>query len=119
MACDPASARDTTETGPRVLAVAQAEHAVDALAAPEIEGLAGARSLVVVADATPSLRATIAASGWRDATLLRVLPALGTHEGLGGVAIAGAVARLGRGEAERALVIGEARGRAYVVVLGR
>jgi 3-oxoacyl-[acyl-carrier-protein] synthase II len=105
--------------GPLVLAVAQAEHAADALRDPEIQALAGGAALVVVADATAALCATIAASGWREATLLRVLPALGTHEGLGGVAIAGAVARLGRGEAERALVIGEARGRAYAVVIGR
>lgn len=102
-----------------VLAVAQAEHAAEALRDPEIEALAGGAMLVVVADATPALCATIAASRWREATLLRVLPALGTHEGLGSVAIAGAVARLGLGEAERALVIGEARGRAYAVVLGR
>jgi 3-oxoacyl-[acyl-carrier-protein] synthase II len=112
-------ANDANGAGARVLAVAQAEHAADALRCPEIEALAGGSALVVVADATAALCATIAASGWREATLLRVLPALGTHEGLGGVAIAGAVARVGRGDAERALVIGEARGRAYAVVIGR
>jgi hypothetical protein len=109
-------ANDANGAGARVLAV---EHAADALRCPEIEALAGGSALVVVADATAALCATIAASGWREATLLRVLPALGTHEGLGGVAIAGAVARVGRGDAERALVIGEARGRAYAVVIGR
>jgi hypothetical protein len=56
-------------------------------------------------------------SAWRDATLLRVIPSLGTHEGLGGVAIAAAFARVTAGEAQRALVLGEARGRAYAIVL--
>jgi 3-oxoacyl-[acyl-carrier-protein] synthase II len=113
-------ARDEGDA-PAVLAAAQGSSAAEALAEEAIVAAAhqAGRAIVVVADATDALRAAIDASPWRAATRLRVAPSLGTHEGLGGIALAAAAARVQRGEADRALVIGEARGRAYAVVIAR
>lgn len=107
---------------PRVLAVAQGIDVDAVLADEEIAGLstsAGGRVAVVIADPTDGLLASIAASAWRTAEVLRVAPWLGTHEGLSGIALAAAAARVARGELERALVLGDARGRAYGVVIAR
>lgn len=74
-------------------------------------------AVVVSCDVTSRARALVAASPWADAPLVPWPSPPGTHEAMGGVALAVAVARLARGDADAALCVGTARGRGYAFVL--
>jgi 3-oxoacyl-[acyl-carrier-protein] synthase II len=59
----------------------------------------------------------VEASAWRSCRRIHCADACGTHEAVGGMAIAVAVAHLARGDAKAALAVGSARGSGYAVSL--
>jgi 3-oxoacyl-[acyl-carrier-protein] synthase II len=74
------------------------------------------RALVVLARANGGVDAMLAPTPWSACTRA-TCDGAGEHEGLGAIAIAAALGRLARGEADEVLVIGLARGRGYAIVL--
>lgn len=74
-----------------------------------------ARACVVLVRENGGVDALLDASPWRACARQRC--EAGEHEALGAIAIAAAVGRLARGDADEALVVGLARGRGYAIVL--
>lgn len=75
------------------------------------------RSEVVLARSDGGAGELVDRSAWRDCPRLSCAPNLGESDALGAVAIAVACARLGRGLAGEALVVGLALARGYAIVL--
>ena len=72
---------------------------------------------VFAARGGPLLDSLLAGSGWEECART-TCEAAGGHEGLGGIAIAAAVAAIAAGEASEVLVMGLAKRRGYALVLG-
>jgi 3-oxoacyl-[acyl-carrier-protein] synthase II len=77
------------------------------------------RSVALAARDDAAFRAAIAGSAWTDVPLQCSVQGAGEHECAGGFAAAAAVARLAKGEIDRALVLGVAPDRGYAFVLAR
>ena len=75
------------------------------------------RACVVLVRENGGVDALLDASSWRACARQRC--EAGEHEALGAIAIAAAVGRLARGDADEALVVGLARGRGYAIVLAK
>ncbi len=110
------------ERGARILAHAErvlewrgdAGEALSALRAPRGHG-SGAE--VILARANEGADRLLDRTGWRSCPRIVCAPPLGESDGLGAVAVAVAVGRIGTGRATEALVLGVARGRGYAMVL--
>ncbi len=75
------------------------------------------RAVVVSCDPTSRARDLVRGSRWADAAQLPWPAQQGSHEAMGGIALAVATAVLARGDADTTLCVGTARGRGYAVVL--
>jgi 3-oxoacyl-(acyl-carrier-protein) synthase len=99
--------------GASVLAWLEAQdcvRATDELAARLSAPASAERARVVTGAITGEHERWIANSAWGACPRQSVLPAVGFHESMGGVALAAAVALLARGEADEALACGSGRG---------
>ena len=79
----------------------------------------GARAVVVCASETRAVRSWLDASPWTDAPVVESAAHTGEHAASGGMALAGAVELLDRGELDAALVVGVSDGRGYALALRR
>lgn len=85
---------------------------------PELVAPEGPKPVVVLAYDDPEADAVLGATPWRKCARVACAPPLHAGDGLGGVALAVAVARVASGQATSALVLGVAPGRAFAIVLG-
>lgn len=102
-------------------ALARIVQRVERWCAPEqaLEGVAGPdnaeRSVVVLGAGGSLFAAALTASAWAHAQKLSVPERVGAHEAVGGFALAVAVAKLARGDADDALVCSSSRGHTHLV----
>ncbi len=82
-----------------------------------LDGPRGPRPEVVLARPSPVADALLAGTGWRGCPRLSCAQSVGESDGLGALAVAVAAARIGRGVATEALVLGLAGQRGVAIVL--
>lgn len=92
---------------------ADAASVVAAVSAPR------GKAVVVVAERSSEIMSALRDTPWSESTVRDVIGAVGRHEGLGGFAVAAAVALLRTGAHDSALVLGASTGRSYAITLGR
>jgi 3-oxoacyl-[acyl-carrier-protein] synthase II len=82
-----------------------------------LDGPHGPRPEVVLARPSPAADALLGGTGWRGCPRLSCAQSVGESDGLGGLAVAVAAARIGRGVATEALVLGLGGHRGVAIVL--
>jgi 3-oxoacyl-[acyl-carrier-protein] synthase II len=107
--------------GARVLARVRQrlEWRTDASAFAAIEAPRGAAPEVILARPHEEASRLLAGSPWAPAPRLVCAPVVGESDGLGGLAIAIAAARVAAGHASEVLVLGLGRARGHAIVLAR